>query len=85
MESKSDEELSESTVDKQPSEHSTGESSDEAEPATVAEEIAAKKRKISHHRKRGVSSSSLKEFPWLRSVRGRNGKIGMRCHLCTKH
>ena len=42
MESKSDEELSESTVDKQPSEHSTGESSDEAEPATVAEEIAAK-------------------------------------------
>ena len=41
-ESKSDEELSESTVDKQPSEHSTGELSDEAEPATVAEEIAAK-------------------------------------------
>ena len=35
IESKSDEELSESTVDKQPSEHSTGES-------TVAEESAAK-------------------------------------------
>ena len=54
------------------------------EPSTVsAEEIATKKRKLSHHRKRGVSSSWLREFPWLRSVRGANGKLGMRCYLCT--
>ena len=48
-------------------------------------EILAKRRKIAHRRKGGVSPSWLKEFPWLRSVRGKNGKAGMRCHLCTKH
>ena len=47
-------------------------------------EIFAKRRKIAHRRKGGVSPSWLKEFPWLRSVRGKNGKAGMRCHLCTK-
>ena len=49
-------------------------------------EILAKRRKIAHRRRKGgVSPSWLKEFPWLRSVRGKNGKAGMRCHLCTKH
>ena len=47
--------------------------------------MAAKRCKITHHRKKGVSPSWLREFLWLRSVRGTNGKIGMRCHLCTKH
>ena len=32
-----------------------------------------------------MSPSWLKEFPRLRSVRGKNGKTGMRCHFCTKH
>ena len=53
------------------------------EPSTVStEEIATKKRKLSHHRKRGISSSWLKEFLWLCSMRGANGKLGM--HIKTE-
>ena len=52
---------------------------------TSEREMAAKRCKITHHRKKGVSPSWLREFLWLHSVWGTNGKIGMRCHLCTKH
>ena len=75
---KTDDELNEELPS---SECSNGESN-EAEPSTVAGDIVAKKHKISHHRKRGVSSSWLL---WLRRMGGRNGKIGIHFHLCMKH
>ena len=80
-------EVNEGQVSERSSDGWSNASSDAAEGPTAhsTEEIATKKRKLSHHRKRGVSSSWLREFSWLRSVRGANEKLGMRCYLCAKH